>query len=112
MSTFPTTPRTKGKAASGTAAEAGAADIDRLQVPNSRPPRRRSPSISIVSLRAKAEADNTRKRTEVEVANSRKYAVESFAAEMLAVHDSLDLARSVSLVDNAAAVERCTKGWS
>ena len=61
-------------------------------------------------LRAKAEADNTRKRTEAEIASSRKYAVESFAGEMLAVHDSLDLARSVSLVDSAVAVEKMHEG--
>ena len=61
-------------------------------------------------LRAKAEADNTRKRTEQEIANSRKYAVESFAGEMLTVHDSLDLARSVSLVDSAVAVEKMHEG--
>ena len=61
-------------------------------------------------LRAKAEADNTRKRTEPETANSRKYAVESFAGEMLTVHDSLDLARSVSLVDSAVAVEKMHEG--
>lgn len=61
-------------------------------------------------LRAKAETDNVRKRTENEIANIRKYAVESFAGELLAVHDSLDLARSVSLVDAAAAVEKMHEG--
>lgn len=61
-------------------------------------------------LRAKAEADNVRKRTETEIANIRKYAVESFAAELLAVHDSLDLARSVSLVDAAGAIEKMHEG--
>jgi len=61
-------------------------------------------------LRAKAEADNVRKRTENEIANIRKYAVESFAGELLAVHDSLDLARSVSLADAAAAVEKMHEG--
>ncbi|MEK7815869.1 MAG: nucleotide exchange factor GrpE [Pseudomonadota bacterium] len=61
-------------------------------------------------LRAKAEADNVRKRTEAEIASIRKYAVESFAAEMLAVHDSLDLARSVSLADSATAVEKMHEG--
>ena len=61
-------------------------------------------------LRAKAEADNTRKRTEQETASGRKYAVESFAGEMLTVHDSLDLARSVSLVDSAVAVEKMHEG--
>jgi molecular chaperone GrpE len=61
-------------------------------------------------LRAKAEADNVRKRTENEIANIRKYAIESFAGELLAVHDSLDLARSVSLADAAAAVEKMHEG--
>ncbi len=61
-------------------------------------------------LRAKAEADNVRKRTEAEIANIRKYAVESFASELLAVHDSLDLARSVSLADAAGAVEKMHEG--
>ena len=61
-------------------------------------------------LRAKAEADNVRKRTEAEIANIRKYAVESFAGEMLAVHDSLDLACSVSLADSTTAVEKMYEG--
>jgi molecular chaperone GrpE len=61
-------------------------------------------------LRARAEADNVRKRTENEIANVRKYAVESFASELLAVHDSLDLARSVSLADAAAAIEKMHEG--
>ncbi len=61
-------------------------------------------------LRAKAEADNVRKRTENEIAGIRKYAVESFASELLAVHDSLDLARSVSLADAAAAIDDSRDG--
>jgi molecular chaperone GrpE len=48
-------------------------------------------------LRAKAEGDNIRRRAEADVAAARKYAVESFAAEVLAVRDSLDLARSVEI---------------
>jgi molecular chaperone GrpE len=48
-------------------------------------------------LRAKAETDNVRRRAENDVASARKYAVESFAAEILSVRDSLDLARSVEL---------------
>ena len=43
-------------------------------------------------LRAKAEEDNVRRRAEKEVANSRKFAVEGFAKEMLNVFDSLKLA--------------------
>lgn len=48
-------------------------------------------------LRAKAEAENTRRRAEADVASARKFGVERFAGEMLAVKDSLDLARSVEL---------------
>ena len=43
-------------------------------------------------LRAKAEEDNVRRRAEKEVSNSRKFAVEGFAKEMLNVFDSLKLA--------------------
>ena len=48
-------------------------------------------------LRARAEADNIRKRAQGEVASARKFALESFATELLNVRDSLDLARAVNL---------------
>ncbi|MEN9842759.1 MAG: hypothetical protein RLZZ612_588 [Pseudomonadota bacterium] len=41
-------------------------------------------------LRAKAEADNARRRAEEEIAKARKFAVESFAESLLAVADSLE----------------------
>jgi molecular chaperone GrpE len=41
-------------------------------------------------LRAKAEADNVRKRAQLDVANAHKYATESFAADLLPVKDSLE----------------------
>lgn len=43
-------------------------------------------------LRAKAEADNIRKRAQADVASAHKFAVESFTAELLAVKDSLEAA--------------------
>jgi molecular chaperone GrpE len=43
-------------------------------------------------LRARAEADNIRKRAQQDVANAHKYAVEGFAGELLAVKDSLEAA--------------------
>jgi molecular chaperone GrpE len=43
-------------------------------------------------LRAKAEADNVRKRAQVEVANAHKFALENLAAELLPVKDSLEAA--------------------
>jgi molecular chaperone GrpE len=46
-------------------------------------------------LRAKAEADNIRKRAQADVANAHKYAIESFAAELLPVRDSLEAALAV-----------------
>ena len=46
-------------------------------------------------LRARAEADNARRRAEDEVAKARKFAVESFAESLLAVADSLEAALGV-----------------
>jgi molecular chaperone GrpE len=43
-------------------------------------------------LRAKAEADNVRKRAQIDVANAHKYGVESFANALLPVKDSLEAA--------------------
>lgn len=43
-----------------------------------------------VALRTKAEAENIRRRSENEVINARKYAIEKFAEELLAVVDSLE----------------------
>ena len=53
-------------------------------------------------LRAKAEEDNVRRRSEKEVSNSRKFAVEAFAKEMLNVADSLKLACSVEVSDDSS----------
>ena len=43
-------------------------------------------------LRAKAEAENTRRRADEEVSRARKFAVESFADSLLPVRDSLEAA--------------------
>ncbi len=43
-------------------------------------------------LRAKAEAENVRKRAQIDVANAHKYALERFAQELLPVRDSLEAA--------------------
>ena len=43
-------------------------------------------------LRAKAEADNIRRRSAEEVQSAQKYAVTKFATELLAVKDSLEMA--------------------
>src|ERR1043166_7022628 len=41
-------------------------------------------------LRAKAETENVRRRSQTDVANAHKYANESFASSLLAVKDSLE----------------------
>lgn len=43
-------------------------------------------------LRARAEADNIRKRAQADIANARKYAIENFSSALLAVKDSLEAA--------------------
>lgn len=62
-------------------------------------------------LRAKAETDNVRRRAENEVASAHKYAVDRFASEIIAVRDSLDLARAVDLsAANLEAVAKMREG--
>jgi molecular chaperone GrpE len=52
-------------------------------------------------LRAKAEAENTRKRAEADVVAAHKYALERFASEIVNVRDSLELARTVELPEGS-----------
>jgi len=51
-------------------------------------------------LRAKAEAENARRRADDEVAKARKFGIESFAESLLPVCDSLDAALAI---ENATA---------
>jgi molecular chaperone GrpE len=57
-------------------------------------------------LRAKAEGDNIRKRSQTEIANAHKFAIENFASELLAVKDSLEAA----LASENATVESMRSG--
>lgn len=57
-------------------------------------------------LRAVAEADNIRKRAQIDVANAHKYAVENFSRELLAVKDGLE----TSLTVENASVEQLKEG--
>lgn len=57
-------------------------------------------------LRAKAETENVRKRAALDVANAHKFAIEGFAAELLAVKDSLEAALAVE----TATVESLKSG--
>ena len=55
--------------------------------------------VSDAYLRAKAEAENTRRRAEEEISKARKFAIEGFAESLLPVKDSLE---------SAIAIERAT----
>ena len=61
--------------------------------------------ISDAFLRAKAEAENTRRRAEDEMAKARKYAVESFADSLLPVKDSLEAALAIPDATSAQMLE-------
>lgn len=52
-------------------------------------------------LRAKAEEDNVRRRSEKEIQNSRKFALEGFSKELLTVWDSLKMAANVEVSDGS-----------
>jgi len=55
----------------------------------------RHAEVADAYLRAKAEAENTRRRAEEEVSKARKFAVEAFAESMLPVTDSLTAAIAI-----------------
>jgi molecular chaperone GrpE len=55
----------------------------------------RHADVSDAYLRAKAEAENTRRRADEEVAKARKFAVEGFAESLLPVKDSLEAAIAI-----------------
>ena len=57
-------------------------------------------------LRARAETENMRRRASEEADKARKFAVEGFAGELLAVKDSLEAA----LADTAASPEKLREG--
>lgn len=57
-------------------------------------------------LRARADADNIRKRSQTEISNAHKFAVENFASELLAVKDSLEAA----LLSESATAESLRSG--
>jgi len=56
----------------------------------------RHAEVSDAYLRAKAEAENTRRRAEEEIAKARKYALESFAESLLPVRDSLEATTAIA----------------
>ncbi|WP_374432803.1 nucleotide exchange factor GrpE [Inhella sp.] len=74
-----------------------AAEIDSLKA--------RLAEMSDAYLRAKAEAENIRRRAEEESSKARKYAVEGFAEAMLPVLDSLEAAIGLPNASNEQLLE-------
>ena len=68
----------------------------------------RHTEVSDAYLRAKAEAENTRRRADEEISKARKYAVESFAESLLPVCDSLEAA----LASGSGAPDKVLEGVS
>ena len=62
--------------------------------------------VSDAYLRAKAEAENTRRRAEEEISKARKFAIEGFADSLLPVKDSMEAA--IAMPD--ARVEQVLEG--
>ncbi|MFZ4552906.1 MAG: nucleotide exchange factor GrpE [Aquabacterium sp.] len=66
--------------------------------------------VSDAYLRAKAEAENIRRRSEEEIAKARKFAVESFAECLLPVRDSLEAALASHAAKPDTPVETVLEG--
>ena len=66
----------------------------------------RHSEMSDAYLRAKAEAENTRRRADEEVSKARKFAIESFADSLLPVKDSLEAAITLP----GATIEQVLEG--
>lgn len=62
-----------------------------------------------LALRAKAEAENTKRRMEKDVANAHKFSIEKIVQELLPVIDSLEMGLA-ALTDENAAIEKFKEG--
>ena len=65
----------------------------------------RHAEVADAYLRAKAEAENTRRRSEDEIAKARKYAIEAFADSLVPVKDSLEAALAIQAATNEQLLE-------
>ena len=91
----PATPQTD---APELAASAQAARLAELELKHT--------EVADAYLRAKADAENTRRRAEEDVSKARRFAIESFADSLLPVKDSLEAAISIP----AATPEQLLEG--
>jgi molecular chaperone GrpE len=65
----------------------------------------RHDEMSDAYLRAKAETENVRRRSDEEVSKARKFAVEAFAENLLPVKDSLEAALAIQNATNEQLLE-------
>lgn len=86
----------------GSAVEAMKADIEALQADNNK--------LKEDYLRAYADLENTKKRCAQEIEKNSKYAISSFAKELLSVADNLHRALNAAEGDNAEQMEQFRKG--
>jgi len=103
MNTNPETPDTDLSADTAAAPEPAAAEPtleERFAALEAR-----HTEVSDAYLRAKAEAENTRRRSEEEIAKARKFGIESFAESLLPVRDSLEAAIAIPNATNEQLLE-------
>lgn len=98
--------RTPAAAPAAQPAAAPAAEVDTSPEARLAELEARHGELNDAFLRAKAEAENTRRRAEEEMAKARRFAVESFAESLLAVTDSLEAAIAIQ----AATPEQLLEG--
>ena len=112
MSDTPSTPSTPATDAPQSPEEilaaAAANEVDALTAAHAELATLKAKSTELADqfLRAKAEAENARRRAEDEISKARKFAVESFAESMLPVADSLE----AGLVIKDATPEQIREG--
>jgi molecular chaperone GrpE len=98
------TPDTPPSPADAAAASANGADTPNRSAADASPPsletqlaelQAKHTEVADAYLRAKAEAENTRRRAEEDISKARKFAVEGFAESLLPVRDSLEAAIAI-----------------
>jgi molecular chaperone GrpE len=65
-----------------------------------------------MALRARAEAQNSKRRAEQEVEKARKFALERFSGELLPVVDNLERALEATGGDERGPATRSPRAWN
>lgn len=90
---------TGGAQANGTAPGAGGIEQELADL------KAKHTEVSEAYLRARAEAENIRRRAEEDMAKARKFAIEAFAESLLPVKDSLEAAIALPNASNEQLLE-------